>query len=88
MNQATRNILQELADQYPDALPIFGCAIWVDGNLDKLISYIPHIVHEVKFRKWHESTIDAIRRFCHLCFVDPALVEAYIGMRFEQLLGV
>ena len=88
MNQATHNSLRALADKYDNAIPIFGCAIWVDGDLDKLISYIPHIVGEAKFRKWHESTADAIRRFCHLCFIDPALVEVYLGMRFEQLLEV
>lgn len=32
-----------------------------------------------------EALANACRTFCSLCFVDPALIECYIGMKFEKL---
>ena len=84
-DHAVYNAIMALADEHHNAIPIFGGALRVEGNLDNLIACIPHVVHDAKFFKWHEGVVGAIRRFCHLCFVDPALVETYIGMSFEEL---
>ena len=75
-----------LNEKHPNAIPIFGGALWVDG-IEKLVKSLPNVVSEVKFRGWHEGAAGACRTFCHLCLIDPMLVEAYIGMKFEQLVG-
>ena len=85
---AVYNAVMTLAEKHHNAIPIFGGALHIDGDLGKLVACIPSIIHDAKFFKWHEDMPTTIRRFCHLCFVDPALVEAYIGMTFEQLVGV
>ena len=82
------NAIMALADKYPNVIPIFGGALWVEGDINKLISCIPHVVHDAKFFNWHEGVVGAIRTFCHLCFVDPALVECCIGMSFKELVEV
>ncbi len=78
--------VEALDEKYSNAIPIFGGAIWVD-NLEKLISGLSHVIHSAKFFGWHESLANACRTFCTLCGYDPALIEAYIGMRFEQLVA-
>ena len=37
------------------------------------------------FRQWRQPLAEAMRDYCHIALVDPALVEAYIGMRFEDI---
>ena len=85
MNEYTKHLVEKLDEKYGNAIPIFGGAIWVDG-LEKLISGLPHVIQSAKFFKWHESLANACRTFCHLCGYDPALIEVYIGMKFEELI--
>lgn len=82
---ATMRRIEALDEKYPKAIPIFGGALWVD-SIEKLITGLPHVIHSAKFWNWHEGIAGACRTFCHLCLIDPMLVEAYIGMRFEQLI--
>ena len=82
------NAIMALSDKYPNVIPIFGGAYHCDGSIESIISGIPHVVRTAKIFHWHESPADAIRTFCHLCLVDPALVECYIGMTFEKLVEV
>ena len=80
----TEKMILALNEKHRNAIPIFGGALWVDG-IEKLINSLPHVISEVKFRGWHESLADACRTFCHLCLIDPMLVEVSIGMSFEKL---
>lgn len=84
MNEATINLLDTLADKYPYAIAIFGGAASVQ-TIDDIVGALPYIIKMVEFYEWHESPADACRRFCHLCFTDPKLVEAYLGMKFEEV---
>jgi hypothetical protein len=77
--------LYALDEQFPNAIAIFGGAIFVE-DIDGVIKSLSHIIKSVPFFEWHESVADACRRFCHLCDTDPMLVELYIGMPFETLL--
>lgn len=77
-----------LSAKHENAIPIFGSAhhaVKVTDNLPEFISYLECVIHGVLFYGWHETIARAMRRFCHLCLVDPALVEAYLGMTFEQI---
>ena len=81
---ATQKMIEALNEKHPNAIAIFGGALWVDG-VEKLVKSLPHVISEVKFRGWHEGLAGACRTFCHLCLIDPMLVETYIGMKFEKL---
>ena len=83
---ATMRAVEALDEKYPNAIPIFGGAIWV-SDIDGIIQSLPHVIHSAKFFKWHAGLADACRTFCHLCFTDPALVECCIGMKFEELVA-
>lgn len=84
--------IEKLAEKHSNAIAVFGSALsasqYVTTDFDKFVSFIPTVIEDAEFFKWHEGIIGAINRFCHICFVDPALVEAYIGMSFMQLLEV
>lgn len=84
-----RHEIECLDSKYPNAIPIFGGALWVyhDNTMDwsRLISGLPHIVHSAKFFKWHEGVLGALHRYCHICMVDPMLVEVALGMKLEDL---
>jgi hypothetical protein len=83
---ATMRAVEALDEKYPNAIPIFGGAIWVNG-IEGIIKSLPHVIHSAKFFGWHDTLANACRTFCHLCFIDPALVECHIGMKFEKLTG-
>ena len=88
MKNATLHYIENLAEKHPDAVPIFGHAYYMDDvSIDAIIRKLPDVVREAKFRKWHGGLADACRTFCHCLFVDPTLVECYIGMTFEQLVA-
>ena len=85
---STQTFIEELDKKYPNAIPIFGGAIWIDSaDILDVIAYLPSIIRHAKIWKWHGGLADACRMYCHCLFVDPALVECYIGMKFEQLVA-
>ena len=82
-----------LNEQYDHAIAIFGGAYWahqliISGKFDEFIPYLITVVKSARFYRWHESTPQTLRRFCHLCLVDPKLIEVYLGMSFEELAKV
>lgn len=81
---ATMRMIEDLDEKYGNAIPIFGGALWVH-DIETLVSSLPHIIHSAKFFGWHDTLAGACRTFCSLCFTDYMLVEAYIGIRFEEL---
>lgn len=85
-----QKIIEELDNNYPNAIPVFGGALWAyeyaeKGDIKSFVKYLPNVISEAKFRKWHEGIAGALRRFCRICLVDPMLIEAYLGIRFEEL---
>ena len=85
MNEVTIKLLEDLNEKHSYAIAIFGGAASVQ-TIDDIVGALPYIIKMVEFYEWHESPADACRRFCHLCFTDPKLVEAYLGMTFEKLI--
>lgn len=84
-NKATERKIIAMQKTEPNTIAIFGGAIWVT-DIDELLEFLPAVVRNAKIYKWEKGLANACRTFCHLCFIDPMLVEAYIGMKFEQLL--
>lgn len=84
--------LEVLDAKYPNTIPIFGGALWVyhenDLDLECFLSGIPHVVHSAKFFNWHGGVVDAVRTYCHICMVDPMLVEVALGVRLEDAYAV
>lgn len=81
--------IEVLQSKHSNAIPIFGGALWVyhDNDFDsqRFIAGISHIAHNAKFFNWHEGVAGALRRYCHICMVDPMIVEVELGMKFEEL---
>ncbi len=84
-----KSAIEELDDQYPNAIPVFGGALsaakYVHGDtfdLSKFCNLLANAIDNATFFGWHESSTEVARRFCHLCYIDPSLVEAYLGIEF------
>ena len=87
------NSIMALNDKYSNAIPVFGGALSAFnalevGDMDRFETLMADAIDCAEFYKWHEEPIDVARRFCALCHVDPALIEAHIGMRFVELFEV
>lgn len=89
---AIYNAITALDDKYPNAIAIFGGALRAydyincdEPSFEKFVAYLPTVAKNAKFYRWHEGTVGALRRFCHLCLVDPMLVELYLGMSLNEL---
>ena len=83
-------MLLELNEKYDHAIAIFGGAYGahqaiISGKFDEFVPFLATVIKLAKFYRWHESIPQTLRRFCHLCLVDPALVEAYLGISFAEL---
>lgn len=88
-----KNNIEALQDKYDNAIAVMGGAYWAaqevhndKPNFDKFIELMCNMVTDHKFFGWHEPIPQAMRTFCKLAMVDPMLVEAYIGMKFEEVL--
>lgn len=87
-----RKIVENLSKEYDNAIPVFGGADIAyeracneNPNLKVFVNYLLPVASAARYFKWHEGVAGARRRFCHMCLVDPELVEAYLGMRFEEV---
>lgn len=92
-DKSVYNAITALDAKYPNAIPVFGGALgayeYINSStpdFDKFISCMVRVIDDAKFYNWHEGVVGALRRFCRLCYVDPALVELYIGMSFNELI--
>jgi hypothetical protein len=86
------NAILDLNDEHPNATAIFGGALYAyeyvkDSypDLDGFVTYLPHVAQTAKLLNWHEGVEGALRTFCHLCYLDPELVELYLGVHFCDL---
>lgn len=84
--------IMALEAHHENAVAVMGGAYFAAQEVHKdkpdfeaFLSFMDGMLSHVKFFKWHESLPKACRTFCHLAMVDPMLVEAYIGMKFEAV---
>lgn len=91
-DQGTIQRIMALDKKYPNAIPVFGGAAFAYNcihaetpDFERFIEYLFAAVDFAHIRKWHEGLAGACRTFCHLCLVDPMLIEAYLGFRFERV---
>lgn len=86
MYNAILKSIEALDRKHPNTIAIFGGAAFVDRtDMNDIVACLDHVVKTARILKWHESDANACRTFCHLAFMDPALIESAIGMRFERL---
>ena len=82
-NESTYQILRDMSETRPDVIAMFGGAVYV-STIDDLINCFPHIFHYSQIKGY--DIIENMHTFCHICSIDPSLVEAYLGMSFEELI--
>ena len=82
--------IMSLDDKHPNAIPVFGGALSASKHIesahyDKFIKCLSDVIHNAQFYGWHEDIPATLRRFCHLCLIDPKLIELYLGCTFEEV---
>ena len=82
--------LYTLQKTFPNAIPLFGGAIFATtaakaGDMADFVEYLPNVIQGISFWRWKEGVKAALNTFCHLCLVDPKLVEVYLGMTFKEI---
>lgn len=89
MQQFIKHKIQVLDSKYPNAIPVFGGALWVyNGDTfssERFVNTLFTIAENAKFFNWHESPADAMRRFCSICMMDAQAIEGCLGAKFEEL---
>jgi hypothetical protein len=88
-----KTIIEELGKEYNHVPEIFGGAIFACENIrvhgfdmdDFVGGWLDRVVQNADRYNWHEGVSGALERFCHICLVDPRIVEAYIGVKFKEL---
>lgn len=73
---------KSLSEKHP---VIFGALDCYDGTFDGAVRVVIACAESAAFFGWHDGVSGAIRTACHNIYVDPALVEAYLGCRIEEL---
>lgn len=93
-DEGVYNAIMSLSEKHSNAIPIFGGALSAyncincdEPDFHKFVSYIPGIINSAKVYNWYEGAVGAVHTFCHLCFVDPYLVEVYLGMNIAEMVG-
>ena len=88
-DKSVKSAIEALDAQYPNAIPVFGGALsavkYVHGNnidMHKFCILMLDAISNAKFYNWHENSSDVAKRFCHFCYIDPALVEIFLGVKF------
>lgn len=86
------NRLYALQKTYPYAVPVLGGAIYAStaakmGDMDALVGWMAHALdtRDYKVQHWEGGIVSICENFCHVCLVDPKLVEAYMGMTFADI---
>lgn len=85
MNNDNYNRLMAYADTDDDAIAIFGGVAFAH-NIDDIVEMLRHVIFDSRFRG--RDIVNDLNTFCILCGVDPALIEAYIGIRFAALVQI
>ena len=85
-DESVHAAILSLSEEYSNAIPVFSGALsavrYVNcdhPNFDKFTSMLYDVAESAEFYNWHEGALGAVYTFCHLCYVDPALLEMYIG---------
>ena len=82
--------LISMNEKYPNAIAVLGGAYFAQesakcGDIATFVEFLPHVAQSAKFLEWHNGVAGALRQFCHLCLVDPALIEVYLGATFNEI---
>lgn len=83
-----KTIIEKMSEQYSNAIPVLGGALFAYDHTDnfaEFVRYFPTVIYNAKFFNWHDTPANALRTFCHICLVDPMLIEVYLGITFEEL---
>lgn len=90
MREFIQHRIESLGKKHSNAIPIFcGALLTYDEednfNFERFINSLAEVPVDSKFYNWHDTSANAMRTFCHICMVDPVIVETHLGMKFEEL---
>ena len=89
-DKTTELRLCKLQKEHKNAIPVLGGAVFAataikNNDLETFVEHLVSVPRNSVFFGWDEGIKDALNTFCHLCLVDPKLIEVYIGMTFVEV---
>ena len=63
----------------------YDCMNSENIDIHKFCEYLLSCVQPAIYFGFEGGIKNALNTFCHLCLVDPMLIEAYLGIRFEEV---
>ena len=91
-DERVHDTIVKLHEEYNNAIPVFGGALHAykfvnsdDINIKAFAESLVGVPSSAIFYKWHEGIAGALRRYCRICLVDPALIEVYLGITFADI---
>lgn len=76
----------------PNGVPVLGgayhaydCMNSDNVDIQRFCEYLLSCVQSAIFFEFDGGIENALNTFCHLCLVDPMLIEAYLGIRFTDI---
>ena len=92
IKEITMTRIERLNEQYNHFIPIFGGAYHAveyvqpeTMDLHKFVRYLANVPSNAKFYGWEKGVEDALNTFCHLCMIDPMLIELYLNTKFSEI---
>lgn len=84
--------LYALKKVYPDAIPVLGGAVFAataiaENDMDEFVEYLAFAITcpSLRVKCWPGGIVSICEEFCHICLVDPKLVEVYLGYTFAEI---
>lgn len=82
--------LRNLKGTHERAIPVLGGAIFATtalraGDLQAFARYLLNVPSSIGKSGWPGGVEDALNTFCHVCLVDPKLIEVYLGTTFAEI---
>lgn len=92
IKELTKQRIEKLSEQHKHFIPIFGGAYHAveyaqpeTMDLHQFVGYLASVPRSAKFWGWEKGIEDALNTFCHLCMINPALIESYLNTRFSEI---
>lgn len=89
-NSGYRQAIIEQVESLTQGPAIFGGALYAyqyaeDGDLHTFCQMLSDVIFNVQFHHSAYGISQAMKIFCELCLVDYMLIEAYLGISFNEI---
>lgn len=88
--QVLINQVEAIHEKHGVGVQIFGGVLYAykyieDNDLHAFCQSLNSVIFDAQFFHWEQGIAHALKVFCELCLVDYMLIEAYLGVSFNDI---